>query len=70
MDESRKAGPKTAGYSFHCKAIKPPPGTKSRFGTHHRLEEAVPPGPSRILIVGMVVALLATGMAIGHFLLP
>jgi hypothetical protein len=70
MDESRKVGPKAVGYSFHCKAIKPPPGTKSRFGSHHRLVEAAPPRSRGILIVGMLVALLGVGIVIGRFLLP
>ncbi len=72
MDETRKARPQSPGYSFRGKAIKPPPGTKSRARLPRGDETELPSERRRrrLLLTGLVVAVLAVGMAVGRFLLP
>jgi len=70
MDEPRKTRPQSRGYSFRCKAIIPPPGTKNRFKGQRVGEEEPAPVRRRLLLAGLLVAVLAVGMAVGRFLLP
>jgi hypothetical protein len=70
MDEPQKSKHPVRVYSFRCKAIKPPPGTKSRA----RLPREGDPEPSLVRRylphAALLIAVLAAGMAIGRFLLP
>lgn len=69
MDEARRAKHQRNVYTFHCKAIKPPPGTKAKQRLPRGLEEETP--PRRLpLLISLVVLALAVGVAIGRFLLP
>lgn len=69
MDEARRAKHQRNVYTIHCKAITPPPGTKSRQRLPRGLEEETP--PRRLpLLISLVVLALAVGVAIGRFLLP
>ena len=70
MAESHKPRPQSRGYSFRCKAIKPPPGTKSLARLPRDGEDEVVPGRRRLLLAGLMIAVLAVGVAIGRFLLP
>ena len=70
MNEPRKVRQQSRGYSFRCKMIPAPPGTKSRGRLPREGDAEVAPWRSRLLLGGGLVAVLAVGMAVGRFLLP
>jgi hypothetical protein len=70
MDEPRKTTRQKRVFDIRCTAIKPPPGTKSRQRLPRGLEEETASRPRRLLMVGLLVAALILGAALGRFLLP
>ena len=70
MGESPKVQRRERVYDIRCKAIIPPPGTKSRARLPRDGEEETTPVRHRLFQVGLMIAVLAVGVAIGRFLLP
>jgi hypothetical protein len=70
MDEPRKTAHQARVFDIRCKAIKPPPGTKSRQRLPRGIDEETAPAPRRLLMAGLLIAALIVGAAIGRFLLP
>lgn len=71
MDETRREKRRGSVIDIRCKAICPPPGTKSLQRLPRGLDDEAPSGRGgRNLTAGLVVAALAVGAVVGRFLLP
>ena len=70
MDGTPKSKRRVRVYDIRCKMIPSPPGTKCRAHLPREGEEEVSPGRRRLLLAGLLVAVLAVGVVVGRFLLP